>query len=90
MKFYRHSYKTELQKNLYQISECFDLFIYIPYFHINKLFNKIFNRFSKRKCFMGDFKHFSDIDCPNNRLKYWIASQSTLTKQKKKIKFLHN
>ncbi|XP_029347121.1 uncharacterized protein LOC100569745 isoform X2 [Acyrthosiphon pisum] len=43
---------------------------------------------NKRKCFMGDFKQLSDIDSPNNRLKYWIASQSTVTKQKKKIKFL--
>jgi len=38
---------------------------------------------------MGDFKHISDIDSPNSRLKYWIASQSTVTKQKKRIKFLH-
>jgi len=38
---------------------------------------------------MGDFKHLSDIDNPNCRLKYWIASQSTVTKQKKKIKYLH-
>lgn len=37
---------------------------------------------------MDDFKHPNDIDCPNNRLKYWITSQSTVTKQKKKIKFL--
>ncbi|XP_022177619.1 uncharacterized protein LOC111038708 [Myzus persicae] len=44
---------------------------------------------NKRKCFMGDFKHPSDIDSPNNRLKYWIASQSTVNKQNKQIKFLY-
>jgi len=38
---------------------------------------------------MGDFKHLSDIDSPNNRLKYWIASQSTVNKQNKKIKLLY-
>jgi len=38
---------------------------------------------------MGDFKHPSDIDSPNNRLKYWIASQSTVAKQNKKIKYLY-
>ncbi|KAL4142345.1 hypothetical protein QTP88_004825 [Uroleucon formosanum] len=44
---------------------------------------------NKRKCFMGDFKHPSDIESPNSRIKYWIASQATVTKQKKKIKFLY-
>jgi len=38
---------------------------------------------------MSDSKPPCDVDCPNNRLKYWIASQSTMTKQKKKRKFLH-
>ncbi|XP_060866089.1 uncharacterized protein LOC132941884 isoform X2 [Metopolophium dirhodum] len=51
--------------------------------------DKLLRPNNKRKCFMGDFKHPSDIDSPNSRLKYWIASQSTVTKQKKKIKFLY-
>lgn len=38
---------------------------------------------------MGDFKHPSDIESPNSRIKYWIASQATVAKQKKKIKFLY-
>jgi len=37
---------------------------------------------------MGYFKVPDDIDSPNSRLKYWIASQSTVTNQKKRIKFL--
>lgn len=49
----------------------------------------ILNCFSKRKCFMGDFKHPSDLDSPNSRLKYWIASQSTVNEQNKKIKLLY-
>lgn len=44
---------------------------------------------NKRKCFLGDFKEPSDIDSPNSRLKYWIASQSTVISQQKKIKFLY-
>jgi len=32
----------------------------------------------KRKYFMGDFKVPDDINSPNSRLKYWIASQKTL------------
>ncbi|XP_008179512.1 THAP domain-containing protein 1-like [Acyrthosiphon pisum] len=43
----------------------------------------------KRKCFMGDFKEPSDINSPNSRLKYWIASQSTVSNQKKRIKYLY-
>lgn len=38
---------------------------------------------------MDDFKSPSDIDSPNSRLKYWIASQSTMGNQRKRIKYLH-
>lgn len=38
---------------------------------------------------MGDFKGPDDIKSPNSRLKYWIASQKTVTNQRKRIKFLH-
>lgn len=38
---------------------------------------------------MGDFKDPSEINSPNSRLKYWIASQSTVSNQKKRIKYLY-
>lgn len=38
---------------------------------------------------MGDFKSPDDIESPNSRLKYWIASQTTTNNQKKRIKYLH-
>lgn len=38
---------------------------------------------------MGDFKDISDIHSPNSRLQYWVASHSTLEKQRKRIKYLH-
>lgn len=38
---------------------------------------------------MGDFKFPNDIESPNSRLKYWIASQTTVDKQRKRIKYLH-
>jgi len=38
---------------------------------------------------MDDFKSFNDIESPNSRLKYWIASQKTSNDQKKQIKYLH-
>lgn len=47
------------------------------------------NHYRKRKCFMGDFKDPSEINSPNSRLKYWIASQSTVSNQKKRIKYLY-
>lgn len=39
---------------------------------------------------MGDFKSPNDIESPNSRLKYWIASKATVDKQRKRIKYLHN
>lgn len=38
---------------------------------------------------MGDFKDPSEINSPNSRLKYWIASQSTVSNQKKRIRYLY-
>jgi len=38
---------------------------------------------------MGDFKSPDDIESPNSRLKYWIASQTTTNNQRKRIKYLH-
>lgn len=38
---------------------------------------------------MGDFKSPADIESPNSRLKYWIASQTTTNNQRKRIKYLH-
>jgi len=38
---------------------------------------------------MGYFQSLDDIETPNSRLKYWIASQTTTSNQRKRIKFLH-
>lgn len=38
---------------------------------------------------MGDFKSPDDIESPNSRLKYWIASQTTTNNQRKRIIYLH-
>lgn len=45
----------------------------------------IYNR--KRKKFVGDFQE-SDLNSPNKRTKYWIASQGALSKFKRKTRFL--
>jgi len=37
---------------------------------------------------MGDFKQPNEIESPNSRLKYWIASQRIVAYQKKRIKYL--
>lgn len=44
--------------------------------------------FRKRKCFVGDFKDITEIDTPNSRLKYWIATKNEHEKHIKKIKSL--
>lgn len=44
--------------------------------------------FRKRKFFAGDFKSIDDIESPNSRLKYWIASKNEHENHVKKIKQL--
>lgn len=48
----------------------------------------ILHVFRKRKCFVGDFKDIAEIDSPNSRLKYWIATKKEHENHIKKIKSL--
>ncbi|XP_050439629.1 uncharacterized protein LOC126845113 isoform X3 [Adelges cooleyi] len=42
----------------------------------------------KRKTYVGDFKSVEELESPNSRLKYWLASKKTITTQQRKIKNL--
>ncbi|VVC24478.1 Zinc finger, C2CH-type [Cinara cedri] len=55
---------------------------------VPQITNKKF--YGKRKRFLGDFKSPNDLINPNNRLIYWYASQTAVTKQKKRVKYLQN
>lgn len=55
---------------------------------IIKQLNSLF--YSKRKLLLVDFQSSNDLENPNNRLKYWDASQKIVKNQKKKIKLLTN
>jgi len=46
------------------------------------------NDFRKRKFFAGDLKNIDDIESPNSKLKYWIASKNEDENHVKKIKQL--